>query len=37
MKPSLSRWTALVCYAQDIWLSVDNNRAENVIRPVAVG
>ncbi|ENY9361452.1 hypothetical protein ACF5F0_004062 [Salmonella enterica] len=26
-----------MCYAQDIWLSVDNNRAENVIRPVAVG
>jgi len=29
---TLSRWTALVCYVQNIRLPVDNNRAENVIR-----
>uniref|UniRef100_UPI0009A9F40B IS66 family transposase n=1 Tax=Salmonella enterica TaxID=28901 RepID=UPI0009A9F40B len=34
---ALSRWTALARYAQDIRLPLDNNRAENVIRPVAVG
>ncbi|SUF22783.1 issfl4 orf3 [Salmonella enterica] len=34
---ALSRWTALIRYTSDIRLPVDNNRAENVIRPVAVG
>ncbi|EAA7842945.1 IS66 family transposase [Salmonella enterica] len=34
---TLKRWPALTRYTQDIRLPVDNNRAENVIRPVAVG
>ncbi|HEY3590677.1 MAG TPA: IS66 family transposase [Buttiauxella sp.] len=34
---ALKRWPALIRYAQDISLPLDNNRAENAIRPVAVG
>ena len=34
---ALSRWTALARYAQDPRLPIDNNRAENTIRPIAVG
>ncbi|OTA14397.1 transposase [Xenorhabdus vietnamensis] len=34
---TLKRWTALVCYLDDGRVPIDNNRAENAIRGVAVG
>ena len=32
-----NQWTALTRYADDGRLSIDNNRAERVVRPIAVG
>jgi transposase len=34
---SLKRWTALICFADDGQLPVDNNWIENQIRPIAIG
>lgn len=34
---TLKRWSALICYADDGRLPIDNNRIENQIRPWAVG
>jgi transposase len=34
---SLNRWKALVCYASDGRINIDNNPVENAIRGVAVG
>lgn len=34
---SLKRWPVLLRYLDDGWVPIDNNRTENVIRPVAVG
>ena len=34
---SLKRWPALVRYLDDGQLPIDNNRAESVIRPIAIG
>ncbi len=34
---TLKRWAALVCYLNDGHVPIDNNRAENAIRAVAVG
>jgi hypothetical protein len=34
---SLKRWTALARFAQSAHLPIDNNVAENIIRPVAIG
>lgn len=34
---SLNRWTALIRYCEDGALPIDNNRAENQIRPWALG
>nr|WP_086114297.1 IS66 family transposase [Xenorhabdus beddingii] len=34
---TLKRWPALVCYLNDGRVPIDNNRAENAIRGVAVG
>jgi len=34
---SLKRWAALTHYIDDGELSIDNNRVENLIRPIALG
>ena len=34
---SLNRWAALTRYLDDARLPADNNRVENLIRPIAVG
>jgi transposase len=34
---ALKRWAALLVYLEDGRVPIDNNRTENVIRPVAVG
>jgi transposase len=34
---ALSNWAALVRYAAEGFLAIDNNRTENALRPVAVG
>lgn len=34
---TLKRWPALICYAETGHLPLDNNVAENAIRPIAVG
>jgi transposase len=34
---SLKRWAALTRYIDDGELSIDNNRVENLIRPIALG
>jgi transposase len=37
MDYSLKRWTALARFIDDGELSIDNNRVENLIRPIALG
>ncbi len=37
MDYSLKRWTVLTRYIDDGELSIDNNRVENLIRPIALG
>jgi hypothetical protein len=37
MDYSLKRWTALTRLIDDADLSIDNNRVENLIRPIALG
>lgn len=37
MDYSLKRWAALTRYIDDGELSIDNNRVENLIRPIALG
>lgn len=34
---TMGHWTELICYLEDGRLDIDNNRCENVIRPVAIG
>jgi transposase len=34
---TLNHWAELTCYLEDGRLDIDNNRCENVIRPVAIG
>ncbi|WP_448512583.1 IS66 family transposase, partial [Photorhabdus laumondii] len=34
---TLKRWPALVCYLDDGRVPIDNNRAENAVRGVALG
>ena len=34
---ALKRWSSLLVYLEDGYVPIDNNRAENAIRPVAVG
>ena len=34
---SLGRWVALTRYFDDGRLAADNNRVENLIRPIAIG
>jgi hypothetical protein len=37
MDYSINRWAALSRYASDGCLPIDNNAAENTIRPIAIG
>ena len=37
MRYALSRWGALIRYAEDGWLEIDNNAAERALRAVALG
>jgi transposase len=37
MEYSLGNWTALCRYVESGWLDIDNNAAENSLRPIALG
>ena len=37
MEYSLGNWTALCRYVESGWLDIDNNTAENSLRPIALG